>query len=72
MNKIDLTYSGEIDGMLNAIQEKKLLVDYTVEGDTGKATTTSILLTNEWDAPIFMVSFDYQELKELIEGRSNE
>lgn len=72
MNRIDLTYSGEIDGMLNAIKNKKLLVDYTIEGDTGKATTTSILLTNEWDAPIFMVTFNYQELKELIEGGNNE
>lgn len=71
MNRIDLTYSGEIQGMLNAIENKKLLVDYTIESDTGKATTTSILLTNEFDAPIFMVTFNYQELKELIEGNKN-
>ena len=70
MDRIDLTYSGEIDAMINVIEKKKLLVDYTVEGDTGKTTTTSILLTDEWDAPIFMVTFDYQQLKEIVEGKN--
>jgi hypothetical protein len=72
METVDLTFSGEIDGLLNAIEEKKLLINYTVEGATGNTTTTSLLLTNEWDAPIFMVTFNYQELKELIEGGKNE
>lgn len=72
METIDLTFSGEIDGMLNGIEEKKLLINYTIEGATGNTTTTSLLLTDEWDAPIFMVTFDYQELKKIVEGGNNE
>ena len=72
METIDLTFSGEIDGMLNGIEEKKLLINYTIEGATGNTTTTSLLLTDEWDAPIFMVTFGYQELKKIVEGGNNE
>lgn len=68
MYKIDLTYDGKIDAYITGgkktLEYKKLDVDYTVDGRTGKTTTTSILISNE---PLFMITFDYQQLKELVE-----
>ena len=71
MNKIDLTYSGKIKAYITGgkkiLEGKKLYVDYTIDGISGETTTTSILIQEE---PLFMITFDYQELKELVEGRN--
>lgn len=69
MNKIDLTYSGKLKTLFNVLEEKKLDVNYTIDGITGKPTTTSILINEE---PLFMITFDYQDLKAIVEGVDNE
>ena len=64
MNKIDLTYSGEIPARINVLKEKNMLVNYTIDGETGEVTTTSFLIDEE---KMLMVTFDYQDLKKLVE-----
>ncbi len=64
MNKIDLTYSGEIPARINVLKEKNMLVDYTIDGETGEVTTTSFLIDEE---KMLMVTFDYQDLKKLVD-----
>lgn len=73
MDKIDLTFGGKIRGFVsdelgNCLESKTIYVDYTIEGDSGKPTTTSLLLREE---PLVMVTFDYQALKQLVEGKEN-
>lgn len=65
--KIDLTYSGKLTTLINVLEKKKLDVNYTIDGKTGKPTTTSILI-NEDNDNFLMITFDYQELKELVES----
>ena len=69
MNKIDLTYSGKLKTLFNVLEEKKLDVNYTIDGKSGETTTTSILINEE---PLFMITFNYQDLKKLVEGVDNE
>ena len=69
MNKIDLTYSGKLKGLINILENKNFDISYTIEGKTGKTTTTSILINNN---PLLMITFDYQELKKIVEGDKNE
>lgn len=64
MNKIDLTYSGKLRTSINVMEDKKLNVNYTIDGKTGKPTTTSILIKDGKD--FLMITFDYQELKKLV------
>lgn len=64
MNKIDLTYSDKLNTLINVLSKAKLDIKYTIDGKTGKTTTTSILLC---DDPMFMITFDYQELKSIVE-----
>ena len=68
MKRIDLTYSGELTCLKNILDKEKLVVNYTVEGKTGKTTTTSILI-NEGLDDFLMITFDFQELKKLVEGK---
>lgn len=65
MNKIDITYSGKLETLINVVQDKKLDVNYTVDGKTGKVTTTSILINDDKN-DFLMITFDYQELKKLV------
>lgn len=71
MNKIDLTYDGKlkayVTGGNKVLENKKLDVDYTIDGQTGETTTTSILIEEE---PLFMITFDYQDLKKIVEGEN--
>ena len=64
MEKIDLTYSGKLRTLINVIEDKKLDVNYTIDGKTGKSTTTSILIKDGED--FLMITFDYQELKKIV------
>lgn len=66
MQKIDLTYSGKLTALINVLEKKELDVNYTIDGKTGEPTTTSILIKNGLD--FLMITFDYQELKKLVEG----
>ena len=65
MTKIDLTYSGKLRTLVNVLSEKKLDVNYTIDGNTGKPTTTSILI-NDDEKDFLMITFDYQELKKIV------
>ena len=69
MNKIDLTYSGKLRTLINVLEDKKLDVNYTIDGISGKTTTTSILIRDD-EKEFLMITFNYQELKELVEGRN--
>lgn len=69
MNKIDLTYNGKLRALINVIEDKKLDVNYTIDGISGKTTTTSILIRDD-EKEFLMITFNYQELKELVEGRN--
>ena len=69
MNELDLTYSGKLKLQFNILEDKKVDVLYTICGDTGKVTTTSFKLI---DKPMLMITFDYQELKKLVEGANND
>lgn len=71
MNRVDITYGGEIKGMINVIDKKTFQVNYTVEGDTKKPTTTSILIKED-SKDFLMITFNYQDLKKLIEGDEDE
>ena len=68
MEKIDLTYGGELTTLINIIEKKKLDVRYTIDGKTGKTTTTSILIKDDKEE-FLMITFDYQELKKIVEGK---
>lgn len=65
MNKIDITYNGKLETLINVVQNKNLDVNYTIDGKTGKVTTTSILINDEKN-DFLMITFDYQELKKLV------
>ena len=65
MDKIDLTYGGKLKTLFNVLEVKNLDVNYTIDGKTGETTTTSILTNEE---PLFMITFDYQDLKAIVEG----
>ncbi len=67
MQKIDLTYSGKLKTLINVLTKKELDVNYTIDGKTGKPTTTSILIDDDKEH-FLMITFDYQELKKIVEG----
>ncbi len=68
MTKIDLTYSGKLTTLINVLEKKKLDVNYTIDGKTGETTTTSILI-KDGEEDFLMITFDYQELKKIVEGK---
>jgi len=63
--KIDLTYHGKLNTLINVLEKKKLDVNYTIDGKTGKTTTTSILIKDD-KKDFLMITFDYQELKKIV------
>lgn len=65
MKKIDLTYSGKLKTLINITKEETLDVDYTIDGESGNPTTTSIFIINN-GKKILMITFDYQDLKKLV------
>lgn len=67
MGKVDLTYSGKLRTLINVLEDKKLDVNYTIDGKSGKPTTISILI-RDGKEDFLMITFDYQELKKLVES----
>lgn len=67
MEKIDLTYDGKLKTLINVFTKKELDIKYTIDGKTGKPTTTSILIDDD-NEHFLMITFDYQELKKIVEG----
>ena len=65
MNKVDLIYSGKLKGLVNALTVKNFDVDYTIDGETGETTTTSILINGN-NKNFLMITFNYQDLKRLV------
>lgn len=68
MQKIDLTYSDKMKVLINAIVPKKLDVNYTIDGNTGETTTTSILINDDKEH-FLMITFNYQDLKNIAERK---
>lgn len=66
--KVDLTYGNKLNVLINGIVKKQMDINYTVDGDTGDTTTTSILI-NGGTEEFLMITFDYQELKNIVEGK---
>ena len=66
MNKTDITYDGKLETLINVVQNKNLDVNYTIDGTTGKVTTTSIFINND-ENNFLMITFDYQELKKIVD-----
>ena len=73
MNNIDhVTYDGTIKGIFNDFEKGKIFnlvemwVDYSIELD-GTVSTVS-LTPNKGKT---MISFNYQDLKKLVEGKGN-
>ena len=65
MDKVDITYCGKLKGLVNVLTIKNFDVDYTIDGETGETTTTSILINgNKKD--FLMITFNYQDLKKLV------
>ena len=66
MNKTDLTYhDGKLKTLINAIENKTLDVNYTIDGESGKPTYTSILIRGGKE-DFLLITFDYQELKKIV------
>lgn len=67
--KVDLTFSGKLTTLINILNKQKLDVLYTIDGKTGKPTTTSIkIYEGENASEMLMITFDFQELKKIVEG----
>jgi len=66
--KIDLTYGNKLNVRINGIEEKQLEMNYTIDGDTGETTTSSLLINGD-RKNFLMITFDYQELKKIVEKR---
>ena len=69
MKKVDLTYGGKLKVLFNAQKKVNLDVNYTIDGKTGETTTTSICICLD---PLFMITFDYQDLKKLVEKENDD
>lgn len=68
--KVDLTFSGKLTTLINILNKQELDVLYTIDGKTGKPTTTSIkIYEGENASEMLMITFDYQELKKIVEGK---
>lgn len=65
-SNIDVTYGGTIKA-LKTLKPFEMEVNYTVEGKTGETTTTSFLINGDQNN-FLMITFNYQDLKKLIEG----
>lgn len=69
--KVDLTFSGKLTTLINILNKQKLDVLYTIDGKTGKPTTTSIkIYEGENASEMLMITFDFQELKKIVEGET--
>ena len=68
--KVDLTFSGKLTTLINILNKQELDVLYTIDGKTGKPTTTSIkIYEGENASEMLMITFDFQELKRIVEGK---
>ena len=68
--KVDLTFSGKLTTLINILNKQELDVLYTIDGKTRKPTTTSIkIYEGENASEMLMITFDYQELKRIVEGK---
>lgn len=66
MNKIDITCQGKLYTLINVVNKKKLDILFTIDGKTGKTTTTSIKINDN-----LMITFNYQDLKKMVENKND-
>lgn len=64
---IDVTYCGKLTTLINVVEKQKLSVNYTIDGKSGLPTTISILIKDS-AKDFLMITFDYQELKRIVEN----
>lgn len=63
INSIDITYSGKLKILTDILTVNTIEVLFTIEGKTGKPTTTSLVLDDGT-----MITFNFQQLKKIVES----
>ena len=63
IDSIDITYSGKLKILTDILTVNTIEVLYTIEGKTGKPTTTSLVLDDGT-----MIIFNFQQLKKIVES----
>ena len=66
MNKLSLTYESKLNGMINVGDPTDYKIMFNVDSETNEVSTISIRLV---DKNIYIFSFDYQDLKKLVERK---
>lgn len=66
MNKLSLTYESKLKGMINVGDPTDYKIMFNVDSETNEVSTISIRLV---DKNIYIFSFDYQDLKKLVERK---
>ena len=64
MSKLSLTYESKLKGMINVGDPEEYKILFTVDNETNEISNIAIRLA---DKNIFMFSFDYRNLKKLVE-----
>ncbi len=64
MSKLSLTYESKLKGMINVADPNEYKILFSVDTETDEVSNISIRLA---DKNIFMFSFDYRDLKKLVE-----
>ena len=63
IDSIDITYSGKLKILTDILTVNTIEVLFTIEGKTGKPTTTSLVLDDGT-----MITFNFQQLKKIVES----
>ena len=64
MSKLSLTYESKLKGMINVGDPTDYKILFNVDSETNEVSTISIKLA---DRNIFLFSFEYPDLKKMIE-----
>lgn len=64
MSKLSLTYESKLKGMINVGDPTEYKILFNVDSETNEISTISIKLA---DRNIFLFSFEYPDLKKLVD-----
>lgn len=64
MSKLSLTYESKLKGMINVGNPTEYKILFNVDSETNEISTISIKLA---DRNIFLFSFEYPDLKKLVD-----